>query len=49
MITTFTQARQELENWIGEEAGRNPAFRRHLLDDPKGAIADFLGMACRRG
>ena len=42
-MTTDT-SRQELESRIIEQAQRDPAFRRHLLDDPKAAVSAFLGM-----
>ncbi|MBI1297272.1 NHLP leader peptide family natural product precursor [bacterium] len=41
--------RHEIETQLIEKAGADPAFRRRLLDDPKGAIADLLGAALPPG
>jgi hypothetical protein len=37
--------RHEIETQLIEKANADPAFRQHLLDDPKGAVADLLGVA----
>ena len=42
-MTILSQSRQELEGSIIEAATQDPVFRRRLLDDPKAALADFLG------
>jgi hypothetical protein len=36
--------RHEIERQLIERAGADPAFRRRLLADPKGTIADLLGV-----
>jgi hypothetical protein len=41
--------RHEIESQLIEKAGTDPAFRRHLLDDPKAAVADLLGVALPPG
>ena len=43
-MTTRTSSREELESRIIEQAQRDPAFRHRLLDDPKAAFADVLGV-----
>ena len=48
-MTTTDTSRQELESRLVEQAQRDPAFRRRLLDDPKAAVADFLGMDLPQG
>ena len=48
-MTTFTQSRQEVETRLIAETSRNPAFRQRLLDDPKTAIGDLLGVALPPG
>jgi hypothetical protein len=46
---TANPSRQELEARIVEQANTDPAFRQRLLDNPKEAIADFLGTALPPG
>lgn len=46
---TANQSRQEMEARIVEQANADPDFRRRLLDDPKAALADFLGTALPAG
>jgi hypothetical protein len=41
--------RHEIEAQLIEKAGADPAFRQRLLDDPKAAIADLLGVALPPG
>jgi Nitrile hydratase, alpha chain len=41
--------RHEIESQLIERASADPAFRQRLLDDPKGAIADLLGVALPPG
>jgi hypothetical protein len=41
--------RHEIERQLIEKASVDPAFRQRLLDDPKAAIADVLGMALPPG
>ena len=48
-MTTLTSSREELEAHIVKQAQRDHAFRRRLLDDPKAAVSDFLGMALPPG
>ena len=36
--------RHKIEKQLIEKANSDPAFRRRLLDDPKAALADFLGI-----
>ena len=48
-MTTPTQSRQELEARIVEQAQRDPAFRRRLLEDPNAAVSDFLGVTLPPG
>ncbi|MBI1297263.1 NHLP leader peptide family natural product precursor [bacterium] len=48
-MTNTTTSRQELESRLVEQAQRDPAFRRRLLDDPKAAVAEFLGMDLPQG
>ncbi len=37
--------RQAIETRVMEKASADPTFRRRLLDDPKAALADFLGVS----
>lgn len=37
--------RQAIETQLIEKASADSAFRRRLLEDPKSAVADFLGVA----
>jgi hypothetical protein len=37
--------RQTIETQLIEKASADPDFRRRLLADPKGAVADLLGVA----
>lgn len=46
---TTNQSRQELEARLVEQAKIDPDFRRRLLEDPKAAIADFVGAALPPG
>ncbi len=39
----------EIESQLIEKATTDPAFRLHLLDDPKAAIADLLGVTLPPG
>lgn len=41
--------RQAIESQLIDKAGADPAFRRRLLDDPKAAVADLLGVALPPG
>jgi hypothetical protein len=41
--------KHEIETQLIEKANTDPAFRQHLLDDPKAAIADLLGVALPPG
>jgi len=41
--------RHEIESQLIEKASADPAFRHRLLDDPKAAIADLLGVALPPG
>lgn len=41
--------RHEIETQLIEQANVDPAFRRHLLDDPKAALSDLLGMTLPPG
>jgi hypothetical protein len=41
--------RQAIESQLIEKASADPAFRHRLLDDPKAALADFLGVALPPG
>lgn len=41
--------RHEIEAQLIERAGVDPVFRRRLLDDPKAALSDLLGMALPLG
>lgn len=41
--------RHEIEAQLIEQANVDPAFRRRLLDDPKAAVADLLGVALPPG
>jgi hypothetical protein len=41
--------RHEIETQLIEKAGADPAFRQRLLDDPKAAITDLLGVALPPG
>ena len=41
--------RQEIETQLIEKANTDPTFRRRLLDDPKAALSDFLGVALPPG
>lgn len=36
--------RHEIERQLIEKASADPAFRQRLLDDPKDAVADLLGV-----
>lgn len=36
--------RHEIERQLIEKASADPAFRQRLLDNPKGAVADLLGV-----
>ena len=36
--------RHEIETQLIEKASVDPAFRRRLLEDPKAAVAEMLGM-----
>jgi hypothetical protein len=36
--------RHEIESQLIEKASVDPAFRQRLLDDPKAAVADLLGV-----
>ncbi|MBX3000338.1 MAG: NHLP leader peptide family RiPP precursor [Caldilineaceae bacterium] len=49
MITTLTSSREELEARLVKRANADPAFRQRLLDDPKAAIADVLGVSLPPG
>ncbi len=44
-MTKLIKSSQEMEARIIEAANQNPSFRRRLLDDPKTALADFLGVS----
>jgi len=48
-MTLFTQSRQEQVTRLITEAGQNPAFRQRLLNDPKAALTDFLGISLPAG
>jgi hypothetical protein len=41
--------RNEIETQLIEKAGADPVFRQRLLDDPKAAVADLLGVALPPG
>jgi hypothetical protein len=41
--------RHEIESQLIEKASADPVFRQRLLDDPKAAIADLLGVALPPG
>lgn len=41
--------RHEIETQLIEKANADPTFRRRLLEDPKAAVADFLGVALPPG
>lgn len=41
--------RHEIESQLIEKASADPAFRQRLLDDPKAALADLLGVALPPG
>lgn len=41
--------RHEIETQLIEKASTDPAFRRRLLEEPKAAIADLLGVALPPG
>lgn len=41
--------RHEIESHLIAKASADPAFRRRLLDDPKAAVADLLGVALPPG
>lgn len=38
------QSRAVFEQRLAEHAEKNPEFRKKLLQDPKGAVAELLGM-----
>lgn len=44
-MTVLFESRQGLERRIAKAAGADPAFRQRLLDDPKAALADLLGIS----
>ncbi|MBI1297261.1 NHLP leader peptide family natural product precursor [bacterium] len=48
-MTIADTYRDELESRIIEQVQRDPAFRHRLLDDPKAAVSDFLGIALPLG
>ena len=39
------QTAQEMRSRIIEKAGNDPDFRERLLDDPRAAVADELGVS----
>ncbi|MFN8446063.1 MAG: NHLP leader peptide family RiPP precursor [Caldilineaceae bacterium] len=48
-MTNQLQARDEIEALIRTQAERDPAYRQWLLQDPKAAVADFLGVSLPPG
>ncbi len=48
-MTIITPSRQEIDARIVDWANTDPAFRQRLLDDPKAALAEMLGMALPLG
>ncbi len=44
-MTLFVKSSQEMKARIIKAANQNPTFRHRLLDDPKGALADVLGVS----
>ena len=48
-MTTQYRSRQELETHLIAKASQNPIFRQCLLDDPKAALAEMLGVALPPG
>jgi len=44
-----TQTKQAVESRLRQQAAQDPTFRQHLLNDPKAAIASFLGVALPPG
>lgn len=48
-MTTQTQSRAEVEARIITQAERDPAFRQWLLQEPKAAVADLMGITLPPG
>lgn len=48
-MTVTTQSRAEIEARILAQAERDPAFRQWLLQEPKAAVADLLGVTLPAG
>lgn len=44
MMTTMNQSQRDLQATIIERASQDPAFRQALLNHPKAALSDFLGI-----
>ncbi len=44
-MSTNALSKAEIEARLIQQAAQDPSFRQRLLDDPKAAIADFLGVA----
>ncbi len=48
-MTMTIQSRAEIEARIIDQAERDPAFRQRLLQEPKAAVADLLGVTLPAG
>ena len=46
-MTNQVQTRDEIEALIRTQAERDPAYSQWLLQDPKAAVADILGVSMR--
>ncbi len=48
-MSIHTQTKQEIESRVLRRAAQDPTFRQRLLDDPKGVVSTFLGVALPPG